>query len=248
MSERSIKNFIPNLITLTGLCFGLSSIRFSFLDDFKAALVCILIAAICDVLDGLFSRLLKSQSDLGAELDSLADFLSFGVAPGFLIYFGILETLEIWGYFAVTAFIVFACLRLAIFNLNLPHSEDAKKRGYFLGIPTPAGAGLILLPLIHSFLDFNWGLENPKLVAIYIGVVGLLMVSKIPTFSVKELNLNINRKFFLRFFVGFAIIVMLMINFLWHFLSVVGMIYILGIPFAIFIFRKNRHKKKEEAV
>ena len=90
MSERSIKNFIPNLITLTGLCFGLSSIRFAVLEDFKAAVVCILIAAICDVLDGLFSRLLKTQSDLGAELDSLADFLSFGVAPGILVYFGIL--------------------------------------------------------------------------------------------------------------------------------------------------------------
>ena len=108
MSERSIKNFIPNLITLTGLCFGLSSIRFAVLEDFKAAVVCILIAAICDVLDGLFSRLLKTQSDLGAELDSLADFLSFGVAPGILVYFGILEELAIWGYLAVTAFIVFA--------------------------------------------------------------------------------------------------------------------------------------------
>ena len=128
MSERSIKNFIPNLITLTGLCFGLSSIRFAFLEDFKAAVVCILIAAICDVLDGLFSRLLKSQSDLGAELDSLADFLSFGIAPGILVYFGILEELAMWGYLAVTAFIVFACLRLAIFNLNLPPSEDAQKK------------------------------------------------------------------------------------------------------------------------
>ena len=135
MSERSIKNFIPNLITLTGLCFGLSSIRFAVLEDFKAAVVCILIAAICDVLDGLFSRLLKTQSDLGAELDSLADFLSFGVAPGILVYFGILEELAIWGYLAVTAFIVFACLRLAIFNLNLPPTEDAQKQGYFLGVP-----------------------------------------------------------------------------------------------------------------
>jgi CDP-diacylglycerol--serine O-phosphatidyltransferase len=99
------------------------------------------------------------------------------------------------------------------------------------------------LPLIHSFLDFNWGLENPKLVAIYIGVVGLLMVSKVPTFSVEEFNLNINRKFFLRFFVGFAIIVMLMINFLWQFLSVVGVLYIFGIPVAVFIYRKNLQNK-----
>ena len=131
MSERSIKNFIPNLITLTGLCFGLSSIRFAVLEDFKAAIVCILVAAICDVLDGFFSRLLKTQSDLGAELDSLADFLSFGVAPGILVYFGILEELALWGYLAVTVFIVCACLRLAIFNLNLPPAEDAQKKDIF---------------------------------------------------------------------------------------------------------------------
>ncbi len=243
MSERSIKNFIPNLITLTGLCFGLSSIRFAFLEDFKSAVVCILIAAICDVLDGLFSRLLKSQSDLGAELDSLADFLSFGIAPGILVYFGILEELAMWGYLAVTAFIVFACLRLAIFNLNLPPSEDAQKKGYFLGIPTPSGAGLILLPLINSFLGFNWGIDNPEIVAIYTGLVGLLMVSKIPTFSLKGLNLKVNRKFFLRFFVGFAVLVMLMINFLWQFLSVLGILYILGIPAAYLFYRKGRFKE-----
>ena len=246
MSERSIKNFIPNLITLTGLCFGLSSIRFAVLEDFKAAVVCILIAAICDVLDGLFSRLLKTQSDLGAELDSLADFLSFGVAPGILVYFGILEELAIWGYLAVTAFIVFACLRLAIFNLNLPPTEDAQKQGYFLGVPTPSGAGLILLPLIHSFLGFNWGIENPEVVAIYTSLVGLLMVSKIPTFSLKELNITVNRKFFLRFFVGFVVLVLLMINFLWQFLSVVGILYIIGIPVAFFIFRKNRLKESSD--
>ena len=209
MSERSIKNFIPNLITLTGLCFGLSSIRFAVLEDFKAAVVCILIAAICDVLDGLFSRLLKTQSDLGAELDSLADFLSFGVAPGILVYFGILEELAIWG-------------------------------------PTPSGAGLILLPLIHSFLGFNWGIENPEVVAIYTSLVGLLMVSKIPTFSLKELNITVNRKFFLRFFVGFVVLVLLMINFLWQFLSVVGILYIIGIPAAFFVFRKNRLKKSSD--
>ena len=148
-----------------------------------------------------------------------------------------------WGYLAVTAFIVFACLRLAIFNLNLPPSEDAQKKGYFLGIPTPSGAGLILLPLINSFLGFNWGIDNPEIVAIYTGLVGLLMVSKIPTFSLKGLNLKVNRKFFLRFFVGFAVLVMLMINFLWQFLSVLGILYILGIPAAYLFYRKGRFKE-----
>ena len=105
-----------------------------------------------------------------------------------------------WGYLAVTAFIVFACLRLAIFNLNLPPSEDAQKKGYFLGIPTPSGAGLILLPLINSFLGFNWGIDNPEIVAIYTRLSRIINGKQdTDFFSLKGLNLKVNRKFFLRF-------------------------------------------------
>ena len=100
--------------------------------------------------------------------------------------------------------------------------------------------------LIHSFLGFNWGIDNPELVAFYTSFVGLLMVSKIPTFSLKELNIRVNRKFFLRFFVGFVVLVLLMINFLWQFLSVVGMFYIIGIPVAFFVFRKKRLKESSD--
>ncbi|MEK9650037.1 MAG: phosphatidylcholine/phosphatidylserine synthase [Gammaproteobacteria bacterium] len=239
MREIRVRSFIPNLITLTGLCFGLSSIRFAFFEEFKASLICILIAGVCDALDGLFSRILKTQSELGAELDSLADFLSFGVAPGILLYLGVLSSLEIWGYVAVTAYIIFACIRLAVFNLSLSSGSQASSKGYFMGVPTPAGAGLMLLPLIHTFLGFDWGLANPHLVAIYTGFVGLLLVSRIPTFSLKQLNPSIKRRFYLRFFFLFVLIVLMLINFLWQFISIIGIVYLISIPVSAITFKRN---------
>ena len=239
MREINIRNYIPNLITLTGLCFGLSSIRFAFFEEYKAGLICILIAGVCDALDGLFSRILKTQSELGAELDSLADFLSFGVAPGILLYLGVLSGLEIWGYVAVTAYIVFACIRLAVFNLSQSSGNQAAYGGYFMGVPTPAGAGLVMLPLIHSFLGFDWGINNPHAVAIYTGVVGLLLVSKIPTFSLKQLNLSIERRFYLRFFFLFVLIVLMLINFLWQFISIVGVLYFFSLPISVISYKKK---------
>ena len=161
MKRPKIKLLIPNLVTLTGLSFGLSSIRFAFFEEFNIAVICVLIAGVCDVLDGLFSRILKAESDMGAELDSLSDFLSFGVAPGIILYFGLIDQEQMWGYIAITAYIIFSCIRLAIFNINLSTNALAEHRGYFMGIPTPAGAGLILSPLIHSFLGYDWGINNP---------------------------------------------------------------------------------------
>jgi len=190
-------------------------------------------------LDGLFSRILKTQSELGAELDSLADFLSFGVAPGILLYLGVLSGLEIWGYVAVTAYIVFACIRLAVFNLTQSSGNQAAYGRYFMGVPTPAGAGLVMLPLIHSFLGFDWGINNPHAVAIYTGVVGILLVSKVPTFSLKQLNLSIERRFYLRFFFLFVLIVLMLINFLWQFISIVGVLYFLSLPISAISYKKK---------
>ena len=179
MKRPKIKLLIPNLVTLTGLSFGLSSIRFAFFEEFNIAVICVLIAGVCDVLDGLFSRILKAESDMGAELDSLSDFLSFGVAPGIILYFGLIDQEQMWGYIAITAYIIFSCIRLAIFNINLSTNALAEHRGYFMGIPTPAGAGLILSPLIHSFLGYDWGINNPLILNIYVVTIGVLLVLKI---------------------------------------------------------------------
>jgi CDP-diacylglycerol--serine O-phosphatidyltransferase len=108
-----------------------------------------------------------------------------------------------------------------------------------MGVPTPAGAGLVMLPLIHSFLGFDWGVKNPHAVAIYTGIVGILLVSKIPTFSLKQLNLSIERRFYLRFFFLFVLIVLMLINFLWQFISIVGVLYFLSLPISAISYKKK---------
>ena len=233
MKKIDFKVLLPNVITLTGLSFGLSSIRFALEADFNLAIVCILFAGICDVLDGLLARHLQSESDLGAQLDSLSDFLSFGVAPGLLVYMSIFNQDSGIGAFACLVFIIFSCLRLALFNVRLEASKttDGAPEHFFTGIPTPVGAVLILLPLTHSFMGYNWAYENLSFVAGYVILISGLLVSRIPTFSIKREQSFIQSK--LVFFVLFSVIALSMINFLWITMNIVALIYLSTIPFSI---------------
>ena len=187
MKKLDLRVLLPNIITLSGLSFGLSSIRFALESDFNLAIVCILFAGLCDVLDGMLARHLQSESDLGAQLDSLSDFLSFGIAPGLLIYMSIFNQASI-GAFAALAFIIFSCLRLALYNVRLEESktEDGEPDHFFSGIPTPVGAILVILPLTHSFMGYDWAYDNLNFVAGYIILISGLLVSRIPTFSIKR--------------------------------------------------------------
>ena len=233
MKKIDFKVLFPNVITLTGLSFGLSSIRFALEADFNLAIVCILFAGICDVLDGLLARHLQSESDLGAQLDSLSDFLSFGVAPGLLVYMSIFNQDSGIGAFACLVFIIFSCLRLALFNVRLEASKatDGEPEHFFTGIPTPVGAVLILLPLTHSFMGYNWAYENLSFVAGYVILISGLLVSRIPTFSIKREQSFIQSK--LIFFVLFSMIALSMINFLWITMNIIALIYLSTIPFSI---------------
>ena len=233
MKKIDFKVLLPNVITLTGLSFGLSSIRFALEADFNLAIVCILFAGICDVLDGLLARHLLSESDLGAQLDSLSDFLSFGVAPGLLVYMSIFNQDSGIGAFACLVFIIFSCLRLALFNVRLEASKttDGAPEHFFTGIPTPVGAVLILLPLTHSFMGYNWAYENLSFVAGYVILISGLLVSRIPTFSIKREQSFIQSK--LVFFVLFSVLALSMINFLWITMNIVALIYLSTIPFSI---------------
>ena len=233
MKKIDFKVLLPNVITLTGLSFGLSSIRFALEADFNLAIVCILFAGICDVLDGFLARHLQSESDLGAQLDSLSDFLSFGVAPGLLVYMSIFNQDSGIGAFACLIFIIFSCLRLALFNVRLEASKntDGAPEHFFTGIPTPVGAVLILLPLTHSFMGYNWAYENLSFVAGYVILISGLLVSRIPTFSIKREQSFVQSK--LVFFVLFSVIALSMINFLWITMNIVALIYLSTIPFSI---------------
>ena len=232
MKKLDLRVLLPNVITLSGLSFGLSSIRFALESDFNLAIVCILFAGLCDVLDGMLARHLQSESDLGAQLDSLSDFLSFGIAPGLLIYMSIFNQASI-GAFAALAFIIFSCLRLALYNVRLEESktEDGEPDHFFSGIPTPVGAILVILPLTHSFMGYDWAYENLNFVAGYIILISGLLVSRIPTFSIKRKQFLIQSK--LAFLILFSLIALSMINFLWITINVFALVYLFTIPFSI---------------
>ena len=241
MKKINLKSLLPNLITLSGLSFGLSSMRFAIEGEYNLAIFCILFAAVCDALDGMLARHLDSESDLGFQLDSLSDFLSFGIAPGLLMYMAVFNQNSI-GAFAALIFIIFSCLRLALFNVLHEKSKnnEAQKIDFFTGIPTPAGAILILLPLTHVYIGFDWAYENLNFVAGYIILIGGLLVSKIPTFSIKGRDQFINSK--LVFLVIFSTLVLSMINFPWHTLNLLAFIYFFTIPFSIVSWHKYRLK------
>ena len=241
MKKINLRSLLPNLITLSGLSFGLSSMRFAIEGEYNLAILCILFAAVCDALDGMLARHLDSESDLGFQLDSLSDFLSFGIAPGLLMYMAVFNQNSI-GAFAALIFIVFSCLRLALFNVLHEKSKnnEAQRIDFFTGIPTPAGAILILLPLTHVYIGYDWAYENLNFVAGYIILISGLLVSKIPTFSIKGRDQFINSK--LVFLAIFSTLVLSMINFPWHTLNLLAFIYFFTIPFSTLSWQKYRLK------
>jgi len=241
MKKINLRSLLPNLITLSGLSFGLSSMRFAIEGEYNLAILCILFAAVCDALDGMLARHLDSESDLGFQLDSLSDFLSFGIAPGLLMYMAVFNQNSI-GAFAALIFIVFSCLRLALFNVLHEKSKnnEAQRIDFFTGIPTPAGAILILLPLTHVYIGYDWAYENLNFVAGYIILISGLLVSKIPTFSIKGRDQFINSK--LVFLAIFSTLVLSLINFPWHTLNLLAFIYFFTIPFSILSWQKYRLK------
>ena len=237
--SKKLRSLMPNLVTLTGLCFGLSSIRFALEGDYNLAVICILFAAVCDGLDGMLARYLKSESELGVQLDSLSDFLSFGIAPGFLVYLAIFEQASGLGAFAALIYIIFSCLRLALFNVLQEKSKTENiEVSFFTGIPTPAGAILILLPLTHSFIGLDWINSNLNFVAGYIILISGLLVSKIPTFSIKSREPIIKSR--LAFLIVFSAVALSLINFPWQTLNLFALLYILSIPFSVSAWLKSR--------
>ena len=242
MKKINLRSLLPNLITLSGLSFGLSSMRFAIEGEFNLAIICILFAAVCDALDGMLARHLDCESDLGFQLDSLSDFLSFGIAPGLLMYMAIFVQNSI-GAFAALVFIVFSCLRLALFNVLHEKSKtnEAQRLDFFTGIPTPAGAILIMLPLTHVYMGYDWAYENLNFVAGYIILISGLLVSKIPTFSIKGRDFFIKSK--LMFLMLFSGLVLSMINFPWYTLNVLALIYFFTIPFSILSWQRQKFIK-----
>lgn len=229
---------IPNLMTLSAMAAGLTSIQFALNDKWEFAVLAILFATILDALDGAVARLLKAQSDFGAQLDSLSDFLAFGVAPAIILHTWILQDSGKVGWMAMIIYAAATALRLARFNVtqeNLP----AWKKGFFSGVPSPAGSGLALLPLIVwiQFPDFFEQFDFLSwLVGIWMIAIAALMVSRIPTFSTKGIKMPAKMGMPL---LALAIaVIAALVHAPWQTLTVLAVMYAASIPFAIQHFRK----------
>lgn len=238
-----LRVLLPNLVTLLSLCAGLTAMRLAVEGKLENAVIAILIATILDGLDGRLARLLNSASRFGAELDSLADFVSFGVAPAFILYTFGLKDLRAFGWIVAMLFAIAVCLRLARFNVALddPNRPDWQKN-FFVGIPAPAGALTAMLP-IYLTLD---GVPRPAgfavVEAIFVLFVAFLMVSRIPTYAGKTLNMRVPRERVVPLFVLVVLAVTLLATFTFETLTLLTLIYLALIPLGV-----SRYRKLEQA-
>ena len=227
----SIRQIVPNLVTLLALCVGLTSIRMSIELRFDAAIAAIAIAALLDGIDGRVARFLKSTSRFGAELDSLTDFLNFGVAPVVLLYIWALNELRSLGWIAALIFAICAALRLARFNVAI---EDPMRpewqTNYFVGVPAPAGAMISLFPIYVEFVGVPHGFLTAPLVLIYTIGNGLMMISRLPTWSGKLVGQRIPREFVLPIFVLVVLYVALLLSFSFETMAVSTLFYLGLLP------------------
>jgi CDP-diacylglycerol--serine O-phosphatidyltransferase len=220
---------LPNLATISGMCLGITAIRYAIEERFEIAVTLILISGVFDGLDGLLARRLNAASDFGAELDSLSDFLCFGVAPGLIVYEFFLRGQTGISWIFVLVYITAACLRLARFNVTREKKTGDGKS--FTGVPAPAGAMLGLLPLFLTMSDLIDLRENPILVAIWLGIVGFLMISQIKTFSPK--SIRVPRKLVSIAMFGVVICIGLFIAQLWRLMVVIDVIYLASVLWSV---------------
>ena len=246
ITKKNPKSLLPNALTIFGVCLGLSSIKFSLDSNYSMAIIAIGFAAILDTLDGRVARLVKGTSKVGKELDSLTDVISFGVAPGFIMYFWALNEIGKFGWMFVLIYIVCCALRLARFNLTVIEENESWKINFFDGVPSPAAAGLVLLPLILSLSELIKFENYAVLSSIAILTTSMLMVSKIPTYSLKRIL--IPRKLAIFLLLGIGIYVSLLIFYTFQTLFFSGLVYILLIPVSYFHYKnKNKTSQKVKA-
>lgn len=239
-----IKFMVPNAITLLALGSGLTSIRMAYEQRFEITIYAIIFAAILDSIDGRAARLLNASSKFGAELDSLSDFVNFGVAPCLIIYFWSLKDIRSLGWIVAMVYAICICLRLARFNVESSEENEAKwKKKFFTGVPAPAAAFLLLMPFYTRFIDAEIEI-NSFIVLAYTIIVALLAASSIPTFSFKDMG-HIPRKGVRAGLVLVILIASVLATYTWETFIVFGLIYFLTLPISIFSYRRYEKTTSE---
>ena len=231
LRELPVNSLIPNILTVLALCAGMSAIRFAMQERWELAVAAIVVAGILDGLDGRMARLLKGATKFGAELDSLSDFIAFGVAPALVVYMWSTEALGGVGWVAGLAYSTCCALRLARFNTALEDPDrPAWVNLFFSGMAAPAGASMALLPLIVSFQIGDGFLREPALMALWLLAVAFMMISRIPTYSFKRVR--VKREMVLPVLVVVGIVAAVLASYPWFVLSILGVLYLGSIPFS----------------
>ncbi|MES0879308.1 CDP-alcohol phosphatidyltransferase family protein [Roseibium sp. SCP14] len=229
-----LRLILPNMVTLLALCSGLTAVRMAFEGRWEFAVGAVLLAAVLDGLDGRVARMLKGTSRFGAELDSLSDFVNFGVTPALMLYLWILKDAGNLGWIAALIFAISAALRLARFNVALDDpNKPAWASRFFTGVPAPAGALTVLLPLYLDFLGLfpHWFAEA-AFVAVYTIGIAYLLISRLPTYSGKTLGTRVRRDYVLPLFVFAVLVVALTVSYPFRMMAGGAVFYLLTIPFS----------------
>ncbi len=232
-----LNSLIPNMLTTLALCAGLTSVRFALNEKWEMAVIAILAAGVLDGLDGRMARLLKGTSRFGAELDSLSDFVSFGVAPALVLFLWTLDAgMGGIGWIIALIFTVSCGLRLARFNSMLDEEQPVWASKYFTGIAAPAGASISLLFMVMHFYTDSDFFRSPYLNAAWLLIMAFLMASRIPTFSIKRLR--VSRRFIMPMLILVGGLAAVLASYPWELLSVIALAYMATIPFAVMSHRR----------
>ena len=235
---------LPNMLTLIGVCIGLSSIRFALDGKFEFAIIAIMFAALIDGLDGRIARLIKGTSKVGKELDSLTDMISFGVAPAFIMYFWKLNTLGRFGWLLCLIYVICVALRLARFNVNTGQAPSWRDN-FFEGVPSPAGGILVLTPLIFSLTSFDFiNINYDIIVPIFYIITSLLLISKFPSYSFKKIVIQRKATIFLLF--GIVLFFGLLLIYPFNVISISAIIYLAMLPISFFHYQKLKKQNEDQ--
>ena len=241
--KRSARVILPNMLTLIGVCIGLTSIRFALDGRYEFAIIAIIIAAVIDGLDGRIARLIKGTSKVGKELDSLTDMISFGVAPAFIMYFWKLNELGRFGWLVCLIYVICVALRLARFNVNTG-GDPSWRDNFFEGVPSPAGGILVLTPLIFSMSSIElFKIDYAIIVPIFFVVTSFLLISKFPTYSFKKIVIQRKATIFLLF--GIVLFFGLLLIYPFNVISISAMIYLTLLPISFLHYQKLKRENED---
>ena len=243
ISKKNPRSLLPNALTIFGVCLGLSSIKFALDANYAMSVIAIAFAAILDTLDGRVARLIRGTSKVGKELDSLTDVISFGVAPSFIMYFWTLNELGKLGWLIVLVYVVCCALRLARFNITTYSDDTLWKQNFFEGVPSPGGAGLVILPLVlYKSEIYNFDQYKLLIVSTVFIITSILLISKVPTYSFKRITIPRSTTIFLLFGIGLYFGLVFVYTF--EVLFITGVVYLCTIPVSYLHFRRLNSKEK----